>query len=200
MVRFTIFIIIILTSHLTVNASKINTKPTPFDGLEYHLAFSINPSHNSGYINFAILGVKNNKIVSTKFISVAEFIKVGMGKQASAANKNGINLFDEHGIKECLYKYDSTQCKHKNEYTLHELWTLRYSRNPFCPPDCSPADYMLVEGIGQHKRRPSWPQIQILQKYGIVYLNDFFYGDKLFELLSDFQKQEWRQQYQDAVE
>ena len=63
---------------------------------------------------------------------------------------------------------------------------LRYNRNPFCPPDCS-ADYMLVEGIGQHKRRPSWPQIQILQKYGIVYLNDFF-TEQIFELLSDFQK------------
>ena len=88
----------------------------------------------------------------------------------------------------------------KPETKIFDLWALRYNRNPFCPPDCSPADYMLVEGIGQHKRRPSWPQIQILQKYGIVYLNDFFYGDNLFELLSDFQKQEWRQQYQDAVE
>ena len=52
--------------------------------------------------------------------------------------------------------------------------------------------------IGQ-QTKTSWPQIQI-QKYGIIYLNDFFYGDKLFELLADFQHQEWRQIYQDAVE
>ena len=200
MVRFTIFTIIILTSHLTVNASKINTKPTPFDGLEYHLAFSINPSHNSGYINFAILGVKNNKIVSTKFISVAEFIEVGMGKQASAANKNGINLFDEHGIKECLYKYDSTQCKHKNEYTLHELWTLRYSRNPFCPPDCMPIDGMVIEGFSQHKGHPSWPQLQILQKYGVIYINDFFYGENMFKLMADFQKSDWLDNYINSLD
>ena len=114
MVRFLIFMVIILISHLTVNASKNYNKPTPSDGLEYHLAFSINPSHNSGYINFAIIGVKNNKIISTKFITVHEFIRVGMGKQTSLANSEGLNLFNEYGVKECLYKYDSTQCKHKN--------------------------------------------------------------------------------------
>ena len=118
----------------------------------------------------------------------------------SPANQVGKNIFKDFNIKDCFYKIDSLECLKKPEPKIFDLWALRYNRNPFCPPDCSPADYMLVEGIGQHKRRPSWPQIQILQKYGIVYLNDFFYGDKLFELLSDFQKQEWRQQYQDAVE
>ena len=59
---------------------------------------------------------------------------------------------------------------------------------------------MLIEGFGQYQSRPSWPQIQILQKYGITYINDFFYGEKLFQLLSDFQKPEWRQQYADAID
>ena len=136
----------------------------------------------------------------TKFISLNEFIQIAKGKQFSPANQVGKNIFKDFNIKDCFYKIDSLECLKKPEPKIFDLWALRYNRNPFCPPDCSPAEYMLVEGIGQHKRRPSWPQIQILQKYGIVYLNDFFYGDKLFELLSDFQKQEWRQQYQDAVE
>ena len=43
-------------------------------------------------------------------------------------------------------------------------------------------------------------KIQMLQKYGITYINDFFYGENLFNLLSDFQKPEWRNQYLNAKE
>ena len=172
----------------------------PNINVRYHLAISINPGANSSYVNYAIVGENSGNLVYTKFISLNEFIQIAKGKQFSPANQVGKNMFKDFNIKDCFYKIDSLECLKKPEPKIFDLWALRYNRNPFCPPDCSPADYMLVEGIGQHKRRPSWPQIQILQKYGIVYLNDFFYGDKLFELLSDFQKQEWRQQYQDAVE
>jgi len=200
MIKNLLVIIIILISHPTVNATPSYSSPTPSDGLKYHLAFSINPSHNSGYINFAIIGIRNNKIVSTKFITIHEFIKVGMGKQSSLANTDGINLFDEHGVKECLYKYDSTQCMHKNEYSIHELWTLRYSRNPFCPPDCLPIDGMVIEGYSQHKGHPSWPQLQILQQYGVIYINDFFYGDNMFKLMADFQKSDWLDKYKNSLD
>lgn len=172
----------------------------PSVNIKYHLAISINPGANSSYVNYAIVGENSGNLVYTKFISLNEFIQIAKGKQFSPANQVGKNIFKDFNIKDCFYKIDSLECLKKPEPKIFDLWALRYNRNPFCPPDCSPADYMLVEGIGQHKRRPSWPQIQILQKYGIVYLNDFFYGDNLFELLSDFQKQEWRQQYQDAVE
>ena len=83
---------------------------------------------------------------------------------------------------------------------MFDLWALRYNRNPYCPIDCSPAENMLVEGFGQHQFRPSWPQIQILQKYGITYINDFFYGENLFELLADFQNPDWREKYLNAKE
>ena len=116
-------------------------------------------------------------------------------KKYSIIKKKNLNI-----IKECLYKYDSTQCKHKNEYTLHELWTLRYSRNPFCPPDCLPLDGMVIEGFSQHKGHPSWPQLQILQKYGVIYINDFFYGDNMFKLMADFQKSDWLDTYINSLD
>ena len=59
---------------------------------------------------------------------------------------------------------------------------------------------MLVDGFGQDKFRPSWPQIQILQNYGITYISDFFYGENLFQLLADFQNPEWRTKYLNAIE
>jgi hypothetical protein len=123
-----------------------------------------------------------------------------MGKQWSAANDVGIDIFKKFKIKDCLYKYDSAECRKKPEPKIFDLWTLRYNRNPFCPSDCIPAEDMLVEGFGQHRTRPSWPQLQILQKYGIIYISDFFYGENLFQLLADFQKPEWRQNYEDAIE
>ena len=142
----------------------------------------------------------NGKIIKTRFITGREFILIAMGKQPSEANSNNENLFKRFQIKDCLYKYDSIQCLKKSDLKLFDLWALRYNRNPFCPPDCTPAENMLVQGFGQHKFRPSWPQIQILQNYGITYINDFFYGENLFHLLSDFQKPDWRYKYLNAKE
>ena len=190
---------------LLINLTTIGSVVYPnsndsFIQVDYHLAISINPGGNSGYINYAIIGETNGKLMYTKFISCSEFILIGMGEQWSAANDLGVNIFEQFNIKDCLYKYDSAECKKKPEPKLFDLWTLRYNRNPFCPSDCIPKENMLIEGYGQHKSRPSWPQLQILQQYGITYINDFFYGEKLFKLLADFQKPEWRQLYADAVE
>ena len=190
---------------LLINLTTIDSVVYPnsndsFVQVDYHLAISINPGGNSGYINYAIIGETNGKLMYTKFISCSEFILIGMGEQWSAANDLGVNIFEQFNIKDCLYKYDSAECKKKPEPKLFDLWTLRYNRNPFCPSDCIPKENMLIEGYGQHKSRPSWPQLQILQQYGITYINDFFYGEKLFKLLADFQKPEWRQLYADAVE
>ena len=177
-----------------------NIENNDSETLKYHLAFSINPSQNSGYLNFAIIGFSNGKHISTRFISHIEFILVGMGLQSSEINNLGDNLFEKHNIKECLYKFDSIQCITKNELKLFDLWTLRYNRNPYCPPDCIPGGDVLVQGFGQHRSRPSWPQLQILQQYGIIYINDFFYGDNMFKLLSDFQKPNWREKYINSTE
>ena len=169
-------------------------------GVNYHLAIAINPGPNNSYLNFAILCENNGRIVSTKFITVTEFIRVAMGKQTSRANDLGINLFEKFGIKDCMYKYDSTSCKKKNEMNIHDLWTLRYNRNPNCPPNCYPTPNMIVQGYSQHKSHPSWPQLQILQQYGILYMNDFFYGENLFKLISDFQNSDWINTYISSTE
>lgn len=191
---------LLLINLITIGSVVYPISNDSFIQVDYHLAISINPGGNSGYINYAIIGETNGKLMYTKFISCSEFILIGMGEQWSAANDLGVNIFEQFNIKDCLYKYDSAECKKKPEPKLFDLWTLRYNRNPFCPSDCIPKENMLIEGYGQHKSRPSWPQLQILQKYGITYINDFFYGEKLFKLLADFQKPEWRQLYADAVE
>ena len=193
-------IIIFLTALNTCFSVIYCFESNPTLNVRYHLAISINPGNNSGYINYAIVGESNGKLIYKKFITCNEFILIGMGKQISAANDLGVNIFKQFKIKDCLYKYDSADCKKKPEPKLFDLWSLRYNRNPYCPSGCMPGENMMVDGLGQHKTRPSWPQLQILQQYGIIYINDFFYGKNLFKLLADFQKPEWRQKYEDAVE
>ena len=193
-----LYILIFVISSLFSEFYSLTIKPL----VQYktHLAISINPNCNSQYVNYAIITESNGRIIKTRFISVSEFIRIGMGKQPSKANNTGENMFKKFKIKDCLYKYDSSQCLKTPDLKLFDLWALRYNRNPYCPPDCTPAKNMLVDGFGQHKFRPSWPQIQILQKYGITYINDFFYGENLFQLLADFQKPEWRTEYLNAIE
>jgi hypothetical protein len=197
MKRFVHIYLLILTS-LFSDVYALEYKPLVY--LKSHLAISINPNCNSQYVSYAIITESNGKVVKTRFISGSEFIRIGMGKQPSKANNSGENIFKKFQIKDCLYKYDSSQCLKTPDLKLFDLWALRYNRNPFCPPDCTPAKDMLVDGFGQYKFRPSWPQIQILQRYGITYINDFFYGENLFQLLADFQNPEWRNNYLNAKE
>lgn len=192
------YILILIINPLFSDYYSSDSKP--FIQNNSYLAISINPNCNSQYVNYAIITESNGKIIKTRFISGSEFIRIGMGKQPSKANNSGENIFQKFQIKDCLYKYDSSQCLKTPDLKLFDLWALRYNRNPYCPPDCTPAKDMLVDGFGQYKFRPSWPQIQILQKYGITYINDFFYGEKLFKLLADFQKPEWRNKYLNATE
>ena len=193
------FILIFLVLNYSYSEAK-NRPPKVSANTSIHLAISINPNCNSQYVNYAVVTESNGRIINTRFISGSEFILIGMGKQPSKANINSENLFKRFKIKDCLYKFDSLKCLKKPDLKLFDLWALRYNRNPYCPPDCTPVENMLVDGFGQHKFRPSWPQIQILQKYGITYINDFFYGDNLFNLLSDFQNPEWRNLYLNAKE
>ena len=129
-------------------------------------------------------------------IQIGDFIIFGQGPMHNLIH----NLFEKYGVMECLYKYDSTDCKKKNGMNIHDLWTLRYNRNPNCPPNCFPTPTMIVEGYSQHRSHPSWPQLQILQQYGIIYINDFFYGENLFKLFVDFQKNDWLNTYENSKE
>ena len=62
--KVTAFLLVLLPALIF---SSPTLSKSPIAGVEYHLAFSINPAHNSGYINFAIIGVSNGRIVYNKF-------------------------------------------------------------------------------------------------------------------------------------
>jgi len=198
-IGYTISVIAICFGILFSNFAKNNKTISAPGFVEYHFAFNINPSQNSGLINYAVVGVQDGKIVSKKFLDIKTFLLQGMGKQQSAANYDGIDLFAEYNLSDCFYKYDSIDDPYSACFTLEDLWALRYNRNPICPTGCVPAPGMKIDGWSQGKFHPSWPQIQILQEYGVIQDSDFFYGENMFKLFQDMEKSDWIDNYKTAV-
>ncbi len=198
-IGYTVSILLICSVMLFSNFTK---RPTPIQNAsemanfcEYHLAFNINPTHNTGLVSYAVVGVQNGKIVSKKHISTSSFILQAMGREQSGANPYKEDFFEKNELSDCFYKYDSIKDIYVDCFTLEDLWALRYNRNPTCPSGCIPKDGMLLKGWAEGKHNPSWPQIQILQEYGIVYISDMFYGDNMFQLFKDMEDPSWVKAY-----
>jgi len=198
-IGYTISVIAICFGMLFSNFTQNNKEVETPGFVEYHFAFNINPSQNSGLINYAVVGVRDGKIISKKLMDIKTFLLQGMGKQQSPANYNNVDMFAEYNLSDCFYKYDSINDEYSECFTLEDLWSLRYNRNPICPEGCVPAPGMKVEGWSQGKFHPSWPQIQILQEYGVIQDSDFFYGENMFKLFQDMEKPEWIDKYKTAI-
>ena len=83
-------------------------------------------------------------------------------------------------------------------FRLTDLWALKHGRNPLCPGDCIPAEGMLVKGWAAQNAKPSWPQLQVLQRYGVTYVDDLFHGENMFQLFSDLNDGTWIASYVNA--
>lgn len=197
-IGYTISVIAICFGMVFYNFTKNNKQLETNGFVEYHFAFNINSSHNSGLINYAVVGVRDGKIVSKKPMELKTFLLQAMGKQTSPANFENIDLFAAYNLSDCFYKYDSISDNYAECFTLEDLWTLRYSRNPICPVGCIPSPGMKIDGWSQGKFHPSWPQIQILQEYGVIQDSDFFYGENMFKLFQDIENPEWIAKYKTA--
>jgi hypothetical protein len=197
-IGYTISVIAICFGMVFYNFAKNNKQLETIGFVEYHFAFNINSSHNSGLINYAVVGVRDGKIVSKKPMELKTFLLQAMGKQTSAANFENIDLFAAYNLSDCFYKYDSISDNYSECFTLEDLWTLRYSRNPICPVGCIPSPGMKIDGWSQGKFHPSWPQIQILQEYGVIQDSDFFYGENMFKLFQDIENPDWIDKYKKA--
>ncbi|MDC3337786.1 hypothetical protein OAW23_07940 [Flavobacteriales bacterium] len=169
-----------------------------------HFAFAINPSANSGLITYAIVETnQDNKIIGRTVISRNNWILQMRGLQKSKANISERDLITEYGVGDCFWlldfansAYDSLNCEAKNN--IDDLWRLRYNRNPEYRQSKITSDLNIIGGWAANPFRPNWPQIQILQNYGIIYITDFFYGDNMFQLLKDIQDQTWLEKYKSA--
>jgi hypothetical protein len=159
------------------------------------------PTYNSNLVSFAIVATRDGKVINKRFISESSFIRQISGIEASKANPENINYFEKYELTDCFYKYDSIRDLYVDGYNcfrLTDLWALKYGRNPMCPQGCTPSANMLVKGWAAQNSRPSWPQLQILQEYGVIYIDDMFYGENMFRLFSDMKDSKWINKYVNA--
>lgn len=169
--------------------------------VQYEFAFNLATSYNSQLVSFAIVASRDGKVINKRFISETSFIRQVAGLELSKANPEKIDLFEKYELTDCFYKYDSIKDLFVDGYNcfrLTDLWALKYGRNPFCPGECIPTEDMLVKGWATENFRPSWPQLQILQQYGVIYIDDLFHGEDMFRLFSDMKDSKWISTYVNA--
>lgn len=199
MIKKHITYLIFLALAITLISSSFTFKEECL--VQYEFAFNLAPSYNSQLVSFAIVASKNGKIINKRFISETSFIRQVAGLELSKANPHQIDLFEKYELTDCFYKYDSIKDLYVDGYNcfrLTDLWALKYGRNPFCPGGCTPTEGMLVKGWAANNSRPSWPQLQILQQYGVTYIDDFFHGENMFNLFSNMKDSKWINSYVNA--
>ena len=179
--------------------SSFRAKENSF--VQYEFAFNLAPSYNTQLVSFSIVATRDGKIINKRFISETSFIRQVAGIEISKANPDQIDLFEKYELTDCFYKYDSIKDLYVDGYNcfrLTDLWALKYGRNPLCPGGCIPTEDMLVKGWAAQNSRPSWPQLQILQQYGVIYVDDMFHGENMFQLFSDMKDSKWINTYVNA--
>jgi len=196
----TAFLSLIWLGFTSFQEPKVNLTPGI---VEYHLGFSLNPTHNSGIVSFCVVGENNGKLVYKKFVSKKSWLRQGMGFDLSPANSIGHSLFEEYQLDDCFYKYDSikdvySDTIHCFQTKLDDLWALRYKRHPHCPEGCQLTAGMVEFGWAQKNFMPSGAQMRILVKYGVSWINDIFYGPNMFKLFQDVADPDWVDAYKNA--
>lgn len=188
--------ILFLAIAILLTCSSFRLKENSF--VQYEFAFNLAPSYNTQLVSFAIVATRDGKVINKRYISETSFIRQVAGLELSKANPDQIDLFEKYELTDCFYKYDSIKDIYVDGYNcfrLTDLWALKYGRNPLCPGGCVPTDNMLVKGWASQNSRPSWPQLQILQQYGVIYVDDMFHGENMFKLFSDMKDSKWINTY-----
>jgi len=140
-----------------------------------YFAISLQPNYQ-GLITYAIIDVNNKgQVVNRTFYGLVNWMHQIVGLQKSVANPEGKNLLKEAGIE--------------GPEVVGELWKLRYSESPY---DGSPNE----KGWAAKPRMPSEGQMQMLAKFGIHTINDYVYGQALYDLLNAMEDPAWVSEYQ----
>jgi len=140
-----------------------------------YFGLSLQPNYD-GLVTFAIIEINaKGEVVNRVFLGRQNWMHQIVGMQQSVANPEGKNLLKEAGIK--------------GPEVMDDVWRLRYSESPY---DSTPVD----KGWAAKPRMPSDGQMQMLQKFGVKTINDYFYGQNLYNLLKAMDDPGWVSEYQ----
>lgn len=160
---------------------------------KHHFAFNLAPSGNSQFFNLAEVTVYEGKIVEIKHLTVDEFVKCMAGILETKANPDKENFFEKYGIKGCDVHILEDGFSVFDCELVWDLWRLRYDKNP--AKTAGREQNQSDDGWSRKKYIPSEGQMQILQRYGIRHISEFFYGENAYKLLRDMSNPNWVQTY-----
>lgn len=168
-----------------------------FGGREYSMAqaryefgFSLNPTAAGGLNALFIYTVFEGAVVNSVPMRVQPFILQVSGLMESKANLESVDLFDQHGIRDCGVWADKEGLTANLECSpILELWKLRYQNGMGAQPGL---------GWAAEQFRPSIRQQIILQLYRPLEYEHWhgpYFGEDAFRLLRDMQDPAWVETY-----
>jgi hypothetical protein len=137
----------------------------------YSFAISLISGANSNPISFGIMRENPDSTHEVIFLTQDAFLRQATGNEASRANPEKINYFEEYGID---FK------------VLDQLWKLKYDIHP----------YSDETGWGTKPGVPSKAQYIMLNEFGVSKISDYVFGDKLWQFLLKVNDPMWVGQYQ----
>jgi hypothetical protein len=157
----------------------------------HEFGFSLNPTAQGGLHALFIYQVLDGTVVGSVPMRPQAFILQASGLLESKANLEGIDLFDEHGIRNCGVWTGENGLQADLECApLLELWKLRYRNGMGVQPGA---------GWAGEEFRPSERQQIILQFYReptYEHWHGPYFGKDAFRLLRDMQDPAWVETYQ----
>ncbi len=148
---------------------------------EYYFGFNLNPNVAGGLVNFVLIKPLANGKHEIIQLSQDNFVYQAKGKMKSPANPYKIDYFKKYNIT--------------NLSVLDNLWKLRYTEFPY------KTNGKPEKGWSQNldfDYLPTAEQMEILKKFGIEHLRDYFYGENAFRLLEAIQNPQWLKSYKEA--
>jgi len=174
--KIKLFFILILFALFFFSIPKGFTQDSTNVSKKY-FGLSLQPNFQD-LITYAIIEIneKNGKkVVNRVFLSKSDWLHQIVGIQQSKANPEEKNMLKDAGIK--------------GPDILDEVWKLRYSETPY-------AGSAVEKGWAGKPTIPTEGQLEMLQKFGIKTIGDYFYGENLLKLLKAMEDPGWVAEYQ----
>ena len=164
-----------LSANAQILIPKGADNPDAYHRARYSFCISLMPTAGLDAVSYGIHCLPYEGKGTVRFITYETFLRQFGGGEASKANPDRVDLFETNGI---------------NQFTLKDLWRLRYATYPF--------GNSKEQGWGGQNGVPTEGQMQILSQYGMEFLSDVIYGDNLIRLLKDMQDAKWVGEYMRA--
>lgn len=168
-------IIVGLQTQAQILLPKGSDNPEAFHLARYSFCVSLMPTARLDAVTYGVHCLSSDGKATVRIISYEAFLRQFGGAEPSKANPDRIDMFEAYGI---------------NQFTIKDLWKLRYATYPFGESKAL--------GWGGQNGVPTEGQMRILAQYGVEFLSSAIYGDNLIRLLKDMQDSNWVGDYMSA--